>query len=87
MTAYLDAPFFLLVPKPSIRPTLLNSAAGECLFAFFTPPRTGRHRPYVCGALVAVLALLYFFMAGQYGAPAMQAQRDMNRAVWMMVLG
>ncbi len=39
--------------------------AGERLFGFFTPPAMGRHRPYFTCTAVAVLLLVFFFMAGK----------------------
>lgn len=44
--------------------------AGERLFGFFTPPAMGRHRPYFTCAVVAVLLLVFFFMAGEHWAGA-----------------
>ena len=40
---------------------------GEQLFSFFAPPPMGSHRPYFIPALAVGLALVFFFMAGQYG--------------------
>lgn len=49
-----------LYPRP---PALC--CAGERLFGFLTPPAMGRHRPYFTCTAVAVLLLVFFFMAGE----------------------
>lgn len=46
-------------------------AAGESLFSFLTPPCMGAHTPYFVPLLVAVLCIVYCFMAGQYGQYSM----------------